>query len=584
MIRALLYLQATTARNTVVQRLKRLKQPKYLVGGLVGAAYFWFFVFRHMFQTGAPRGAGASVPAELLPFLEPLAASLLLVIVLGAWLLGNSRAALQFTEAEVAFLFPAPLTRRTLIHFKLLRSQAGILLSALFLTFIFRRSAVGGGYALAHAVGWWLMLSTLNLHFLGASFVRERLLNLGISPVRRSLLYGSIVLALGTGCWLALRTTVPAPTEDDIASLTAASDYVQRVFSHAPVSWIIAPFAVLVRPYLAATGAEFLRALGPALLLLAAHYVWVVRSNVSFEEASLALAAKRAERVAALREGRWRTRQLPTKPRPEPFPLRVPGWAPLAYLWKNLIALGPWFRLRTWLIACVGAAALLSWLGAHEEYRALLKVVGVVAVSFGAWLFVIGPMFMRREAQQTVTQMDMTKVFPLAGWQVVLGELLTPMVLLTFAQWFLLLVAVMAHSATAKSAVAALVWGGTGAVSIACLTPVLCGLMLCVPYAGLLFFPAWAQASGSHGGGVEVMGQRMIFMAGYLLVLAVTLAPAVGVGGAVFLVVNWFASPAVAVIPTALAAAVVLGAELALAVWWLGQKLERFDLSTELPR
>jgi hypothetical protein len=28
----------------------------------------------------------------------------------------------------------------------------------------------------------------------------------------------------------------------------------------------------------------------------------------------------------------------------------------------------------------------------------------------------------------------------------------------------------------------------------------------------------------------------------------------------------------------------VLSAELAAAIWWLGEKLERFDLSTEMPR
>jgi hypothetical protein len=33
--------------------------------------------------------------------------------VLLAWMIPHERAALTFTEAEVAFLFPAPVTRRT---------------------------------------------------------------------------------------------------------------------------------------------------------------------------------------------------------------------------------------------------------------------------------------------------------------------------------------------------------------------------------------------------------------------------------------------------------------------------------------
>lgn len=43
MLGALLYLRLTSLRNLLRVRLLRLKQPKYLVGAIVGAAYFWFF-------------------------------------------------------------------------------------------------------------------------------------------------------------------------------------------------------------------------------------------------------------------------------------------------------------------------------------------------------------------------------------------------------------------------------------------------------------------------------------------------------------------------------------------------------------
>ena len=59
----------------------------------------------------------------------------LMFALLLAWILPHSRAALAFTEAEVAFLFPAPISRKTLIHFKLLKSQTAILFSALLMTF-----------------------------------------------------------------------------------------------------------------------------------------------------------------------------------------------------------------------------------------------------------------------------------------------------------------------------------------------------------------------------------------------------------------------------------------------------------------
>jgi len=117
-------------------------------------------------------------------------------------------------------------------------------------------------------------------------------------------------------------------------------------------------------------------------------------------------------------------------------------------------------------------------------------------------------------------------------------------------------------------------------------TPPLIGLMLCIPYVGVLYFPAWgAQSTGGQaGGGIELMGQRLIFFAGYLVVLVVAALPAAALGGLVFFIVNALVGLTPAVVFTALGVSAVLVAELAGAVWWLGQKVESFDLSTELPR
>ena len=61
---------------------------------------------------------------------SPSARCCSMVAVLLAWIVPHSRSALAFSEAEAAFLFPAPITRRTLINFKLLKSQFAILFSA----------------------------------------------------------------------------------------------------------------------------------------------------------------------------------------------------------------------------------------------------------------------------------------------------------------------------------------------------------------------------------------------------------------------------------------------------------------------
>ncbi|RZA10331.1 MAG: hypothetical protein EOP02_34650, partial [Proteobacteria bacterium] len=136
--------------------------------------------------------------------------------------------------------------------------------------------------------------------------------------------------------------------------------------------------------------------------------------------------------------------RLPTKPRSEPFRLATTGFPPLAFLWKGLVAMGPVFRLRTWLVACVVAFALVHWLAADPRYRGLLLAVGSGALMFGAWALLLGPMLMQRGLQRTLGYMDILKATPLQGRQVALGELSTPAAVMIGVIWLLLLIGAQA--------------------------------------------------------------------------------------------------------------------------------------------
>src|SRR6266853_515742 len=195
MIGALIYLQMQSIKNRLRMRLRRLKKPKYLAG------------------------ADTASPETMLLF-ELMGALALSLMVLSAWIFPHERAALLFSEAEIAFLFPAPVTRRTLIHFKLLRSQIAIVLTTFFLTLVSGRFGQGGK-AWIHAAGWWLILSTLNLHTIAASFARTRLLELGVSNWRRRIVVLSVVALLVATvlCWI--KSAVPAPEASDLADFDA---------------------------------------------------------------------------------------------------------------------------------------------------------------------------------------------------------------------------------------------------------------------------------------------------------------------------------------------------------------------------
>lgn len=587
MIQAFLYLQFTSAKNALAQRLKRLKQPKYLVGAVVGAAYFYFFFFRRAFSgsRGGPGAGGATLlPAELLTGLGSFGALALLIITVLVWIIPSGRAALRFTEAEVAFLFPAPITRRRLIHFKLLRSQLRILFSVLLLSLIFRRASMLGGNPLTHAIGWWVILSTLNLHLLGASFAREQLLTLGLNPARRRALVLGLLVLLGAACWWWIGRQ-PPPALKDLADLPAMTRYFGGVLGQPPLRWILAPFVLVIRPFFAANPSEFFLAMGPALLVIGAHYWWVIRADVSFEEASVDHARKFAERIAAVRAGDWRGgRQRPAKARPAPFPLAPTGPVPVAFLWKNLLALGSLFRPRPWLVAATLIVGFHVWAAATHLHPAIYMLTTIVPLSLGGWLLIAGPMVMRGDLRLLVSHFDLLKSYPLRGWQVVLGSLLPSLVLLAAIEWLLLLLGAPGLSAIPGHPHLAAGVLGTGALGIALVLPPLSGLLLSIPFAATLFFPAWAEIRGPRGGGIEVMGQRLIFFAGYLLVLLVALLPAVLCGGLAAFIVHWLAGLVAAIVTAALIASLVLGAEFAAVVWWLGDRFEHFDLSQDMPR
>lgn len=582
MISALLYLQFHSTKNRLAARLKRLKQPKYLVGAIVGGLYFYWYFFRFLF---APRGRmGDATPEAALPAVDPLmyeslGALILLVIVLLAWVIPHKRAALAFTEAEVAFLFPAPVSRRGLIHFKLMRSQLAILFTVLILTLIFNRH---GPFEqkLMRAASWWVILSTLNLHFLGSSFALTKLMDRGISTWKRRLGVLAVVLAglVAVGVWVARE--IPELTSANLANLESITDYLKQVLVSGPLPYMLYPFRFVVRPFLAADGLAFLAALGPALLLVAAHYYWVIRSDVAFEEASVEASQKLAEKIAAARAGNWQTAGKKHKRKRPPFELRSSGPPLIALLWKNLINAGSAFTARTWIILAAVLIAMSIGMSGFSRDSNWLVVVGSFALMIGIWALLIGPQIVRQDFRQDLPNVDLLKLYPLRGWQLALGEILAPALILTAVQWLLLLVAVAFAGPLASGKISGGLIVVLG-VSIAVVLPALNLISLLIPNAAVLLFPSWFQAGKEGPQGIEATGQRLIFALGQFLAFILALIPAAVVFSLCFFLIQYLAGVELAVFVAAMGATLVLALEGGLGVMLLGWLFERFDVSAE---
>ncbi|HEU4590817.1 MAG TPA: putative ABC exporter domain-containing protein [Steroidobacteraceae bacterium] len=587
LVGALWYLRVTSIVGRVRSRLRRLKQPKYLAGALVGAVYFYLVFFRraHRPQFGGHPGAPASpaeaLPADLLPLFGEIGALALLVVLAINWLVPR-HAALAFSESEIAFLFPAPVSRRMLVHYRLLSAQLGIAFTALIFTVVFGRGGGFGDHTWYRFIGWWLILAMVNLHFTGTSFVYSRLLNRSITTARRRAITLSVAAAvlLALIAWIAFAARLP--TAADFSSAANAADYAREMLHVGPMPWLLALPKLAVAPYFAMRAGEFALAMLPALALLAAHYFWVVHTEVSFEEASIARAEKRAARRRAIQQGDWRGNAGAIKAGAPPFVLTGSGRSEPAFLWKNLIAAGALFRPKPMLSLAVLLGAGAWWISRQPDLQAVSAALSVVGLIVLVLAVLFGPQLVRQDLRTDLANADILKTYPLRGWQIVLGEMLTPVAILTVVSWLALLTIWLALPDMAMSRIPPGL-RGEAALGLALLAPPFIAIQVFMPNAATVLFPAWVQATGDRTErGIEVMGQRLIFVVSQFLVTALALLPALLVGGLVLFIVNLIAGIAIGGAAAVVAMAALLGFEAWLGIRWLGNRFEALDISSEL--
>ncbi|MBI3875569.1 MAG: hypothetical protein HY300_06335 [Verrucomicrobia bacterium] len=587
MIRAFAYLQITTLKNRLLCQVRRFRQPKYWLGAIAFGFYIYAIFLRHFVGAGRRtqfmQAGGTALGEDTLFLMETGFSLLAFGLVAMGWIFAKDRAALDFTEAEIAFLFPAPVSRHTLIHFKLIKWQLSSLFGALFLTIFSSRNAAAGSPA-RHIIAWWLIMATMNLHSLGASFTRTKLLDRGMTTwTRRLIVLGALGVMTGVSLvWL--RANVPPLKLEVLANAVTIAEWVHQAVDAGPVFWILLPFRVMIRPFFVAGAASFAIACLPVLGLMALHYWWVISSDAAFEEGSVEKAAKRAEIIAAARAGNWQAvrnagrNNRKSKPL---FTLRPEGLRAVALFRKNLVAVGNMFSLRVWF--ALAAVALGGAVFTRLTYAdsPMLLVGGSFCAGFAGYLFFFGPQVLRQDLRTDLMQADLLKMLPLPGWQVVLGEVLAPLTVMTAAQWLLLTMAAVLFSggeAMQKFPPANLTGIGFAA---ALLLPFVNMVAFLVLNGAVLAFPGWFTLGPQSAQGFEATGQRLIMAIAQMFVLLVALAIPGGLFAFVFYIGRFWISTGVMAPVAAVAAALVLAGEIVLGLWALGKLFEKFDLSAE---
>ncbi|EEF62897.1 ABC transporter permease [Pedosphaera parvula] len=585
---ALIYLLVKSWQNRNWMRVRRLKQPKYLIFAIIGAGYFYSYFIGFLFNPKrfaggmgvGPFGASASDPV----LWQSIGALILLVIFLGMWIFPTERAALVLSEAEVAFLFPAPIDRKTLVRFKLLKAQVAIVTSVIFLQFIGvltgRTRSLEAG--LIHGIGWWLIFSILSLHKLGASFARTMLLDHGISNWKRR---GMVLTLAGLGVagvavWV--MKEIPRPDFSELTGMEDLKYYGEQILESGPLPYLLFPFRLIVKPYLAPDLVSFLVALAPAALLVVVHYVWVMRSDVAFEEASVEASQKMAERIANIRASRSNGGAMikPRKKKRAPFELKPSGLPSVALLWKNLIHAGHSFTPRFWLRLLVVGVILCMYLRGTGFGSEVMPVIAILIPMLMAWSLLIGPQLFRQDFRSDMAMADVLKTYPLKSWQLALGELLAPTVILTFVHWFLIVMGVLMFYKFDGRAIPLGMRISAG-LALAVIMPGLNLICLMIPNCAVLLFPGWFQAGKDAPQGIEATGQRLVLALGQFFVFAVTILPPAIVFGLVMLVGGLMGNPVLILPVAAIPAAILIAAECWGGLLLLGRLFERYDLSGE---
>ncbi|PTL85841.1 putative ABC exporter domain-containing protein [Vitiosangium sp. GDMCC 1.1324] len=567
--RAVAFLWVASARNRVLRQLQRLRQPKYLVGAVVGGLYLYSVFLRRL---GFPGGQVGSAPAAAQLISQFMFTAAMLGTLLSAWALGPDRPSLSFTETEVQQLFSAPVSRRGLLHYKLARSLLGAAVGAAFTTLFVSR--VVRPHPVFFFIGSTVTLATVNLHVMAASFVRTRLARLGGPGTMLRWVLLSAVSALMIGAGMAALREHPFPQQ--LKDPRQLQEWIVALMD----SPVMALGRWLVALPLAPDGWAFLKALPLGLGLLAAHYLWVMKAAVPFEDA----AVSRAEERSRLREQLSRQGGRPTRIRASPTFLRLAptGRPEVAILWKNLIAgqrLGGAGRLI--IAGLVGG--LVASAASAESLPEVLDNMRMFMTPLCGGLAVLlcffGPSAMRMDLRMDLPRLEQLRALPLTGRQVVMAELAAPALLLGVTQVGLLLLAGVLSVWQGGSRTGLWVAGGLGAVWV--LPAVTLGGLF-VQNAAVVLFPAWLPPEGERVRGLEALGQRLLTLAGTLVVLLVGMLPAALLGALVGFALDRLLELGVWAIPFAgLVAAAVLVAEVALGVVGLGHAFDRLDVSRE---
>ena len=463
----------------------------------------------------------------------------------------------------MAFLFPAPMSRRALLVYRIIRSQLGLLFSALVFALVFPSSAAQG--RLRTGIAMWILLFTGRLYFTGVSLARARM-DMGRPSERR---LGWVPAALVFASAIAVGWSLYHEFLNSNGSLLDALAQVGDAVTRGPAGAALWPFTALLAPLFVGSWRSFAAAMPAALSVLVVAAVWVLASDDLFQETASDVAHRHESARAIARRSQFKARVVGVE-------LGLTGPPELVFAWKGMMQTLRVVDRRSVirLVAIVGAlTAAAVAVGRANGLSAILAVFAAIGACFTV---LMAPQALRLDLRQDLGHLELLKTWPIAPAALVRGEMLWPAAILTVMAWGLLAIAFAlsdfvfaAISPTTRSAVV---------LAAVFLAPMLILAQYTIHNAVALFFPAWVPLGANRSRGLDAMGQRLILLGGTWLVLAAMTLPGAIAGGFVWLGLRGLLG-AGGLVAGAMAAALVIAVEVVICSEALGPVFERVDLS-----
>jgi hypothetical protein len=445
---------------------------------IVGAGVFipWLAAMLYL-----PRGPG--VPPEQVRLYGP---ALLLVYCLVNVLLHNGERAVYFTPSEVNFLFTGPFGRRSLLLYKI-ASTLLIGLPTILVMVAFLR--VYAQWLPAALVGLVLMFAFMQLFLMSLNLIATTF-GARLFTRSRKVLVG-VVVVLGVAMLFQAGLIPPRQSAKDLFGEIANTPAWKAV--SLPLSWFFDAFlATRWWPDLAVSSAL---ALGVNLALVGV----LMALDANYLEAAAATSARVYARLKRLRRaglagdgpgGALVRLSLPA----------LPYWGGIGpNLWRQMImAMRGMGRLLA-VLAIIGVLIVLPLVDAGE--RVVAELTGILL-----WLTILLTALVPFDFRGDVDRIALLKTLPIPAWRLAVGQLLTPVLLLSVVHWLVLLVVL---PFTPKSAS----WG----LVLAAYPLPFNFLLFAIENLLFLLFPTRLVATSP--GDFQAIGRNMLFLLAKVVVL-----------------------------------------------------------------